>query len=129
MDTSLRRYAAAPGVLILLLALTACATTPAPPTQALQGAESAIATAEQARVADYASAELTVAREKLAAARMAVRNEEMLQAERLAVESRVHAELAHARAEEIKAKAINDDMQQSIDTLQQEMNRAAGGRQ
>ena len=112
-----------------VLALAACATPPQPPTQALQAAESAISNAEQSRVADYASAELTLAREKLAAARFATRNDQMVQAEYLAVESRVHAELAYAQAEEIKAKAINDEMQKSIDTLKSEMQRASGGRQ
>lgn len=116
-------------VLAGALVLGACASAPQPPTQTLQAAESAIATAEQARVADYASAELTLAREKLTAARGAVRNEEMLQAEYLAEESRVHAELASARAEEIKAKAVNDEMQKSIDTLKQEMQRVTGARQ
>jgi len=111
-----------------VLALSACATPPQPPTQALQAAESAIANAEQSRVADYASAELTVAREKLAAARVATRNDQMVQAEYLAVESRVHAELAYAQAEEIKAKAVNVEMQKSIDTLKDEMNRATGAR-
>lgn len=115
--------------LVGTLVLGACAATPQPPTQALQAAESAIATAEQARVADYASGELTLAREKLTAARRAVRNSEMLQAEYLAEESRVHAELASARAEEIKAKAVNDEMQKSIDTLKQEMQRVTGARQ
>lgn len=111
-----------------LLALGACATPPEPPTQALQAAESAISNAEQSRVADYASAELTIAREKLAAARVAIRNDEMVQAEYLALESRVHAELAYAQAEEVKAKAVNDEMQKSIDTLKSEMQRATGGR-
>lgn len=110
------------------LALPACATAPEPPTQALQAAESAIASAEQARVADYASAELLQAREKLSAARTAARNEEMVRARYLADESRVHADLASAQAEEIKAKAINDEMRKSIDTLKQEMRRGSGGR-
>lgn len=108
------------------LVLGACATAPQPPSRALQAAESAITTAEQARVADYASAELTLAREKLAAARKAVQAEDMLQAQYLAEESEVYAELASARAEEAKAKAINDDMQKSIDTLKQEMQRVTG---
>ena len=46
-----------------LLLLTGCASTPQPPTQALQAAEMAITTAEQARVADYASPELGAARQ------------------------------------------------------------------
>ncbi len=111
-----------------LLALSACASTPQPPIQALQAADSAIANAEQARVADYASTELTSARQKLAAAHAAVRNNQVVEAEYLAVESRMHAELALARAEELKAKAVNDDMQKSIDTLKQEMQRATGAR-
>lgn len=109
--------------------LAGCATPPQPPTEALQAAESAISNAEQARVADYASAELTTARQKLALANTAVRNDEMVKAEYLAVESRTHAEVALARAEELKAKAVNDDMKQSIDTLKQEMQRATGARQ
>lgn len=118
-----------PLALFAALVIGACASTPQPPTQALQAAESAIATAEQARVADYASAELTLAREKLTAAQRAVQSTEMVQAEYLAEESRVHAELASARAEEIKAKAVNDEMQKSIDTLKQEMQRVTGARQ
>lgn len=112
-----------------LLALAGCATIPLPPTQELQAAESAISSAEQARVADYASAELTTARQKLASAQSAARGEQMLEAEYLAIESRSHAEVALARAEELKAKAVNDEMQQSIDTLMQEMQRATGARQ
>jgi hypothetical protein len=108
------------------LLLGACASIPQPPSRALQAADSAINNAEQARVADYASAELTQAREKLAAARVATRNEQMREAELLAVEARVHAELAYAQAEESKARAINDEMQRSIDTLRSEMNRSRG---
>ena len=112
-----------------LLALAGCATPPAPPTEELQAAESAISNAEQARVADYASAELTMARQKLALANTAARNDEMVKAEYLAIEARTHAELALARAEERRAKAVNDDMQKSIDVLKEEMKRASGARQ
>jgi ribosome-associated translation inhibitor RaiA len=114
---------------IAVAALAGCAATPPPPTQALQAAESAISGAEQARVADYASAELTTARQKLASAETAVRAERMVDAEYLAIESRTHAEVALARAEELKAKSVNDDMQQSIDTLNEEMQRATGAGQ
>lgn len=111
------------------LALAGCATPPVPPTEELQAAESAISNAEQARVADYASAELTTARQKLALANTAARNGDIVRAEYLAIESRTHAEVALARAEELKAKAVNDDMQKSIDTLKEEMKRATGARQ
>jgi hypothetical protein len=112
-----------------LLALAGCATPPVPPTEALQAAESAISNAEQARVADYASVELSMARQKLALANTAARNDQMVQAEYLAIEARTHAELALARAEERRAKAVNDDMQKSIDVLKEEMKRASGARQ
>ncbi len=110
----------------LLFTLPACSSTPMPPTQNLQAAELAITKAEQARVADYASVELNQAREKLAAAHTAVHNEKMEQARQLADESRVSAELASAKAEVVKAKAVNDEMQKSIDTLKQEMQRNTG---
>lgn len=112
-----------------LLALAGCATPPVPPTEALQAAESAISSAEQARVADYASVELTTARQKLALANTAARNNEMVKAEYLAVESRTHAEAALAKGEELRAKAVNDEMRRSIDTLKEEMKRSTGARQ
>jgi putative cell wall-binding protein len=111
-----------------LLALAGCAATPEAPMQELQAAELAIASAEQERVADYASDDLNQAREKLAAARRAVRNEQPVQARYLAEESRVKAVLASAKAEEAKAKAINDEMRESIETLKEEMRRNPGER-
>ena len=50
----------------------------------------------------------------------------MEQAKRLAEESRVNAELASARTAELKAKAVNDEMKKSTDTLEQEMDRNTG---
>jgi hypothetical protein len=109
-----------------LLAFSACSTPPQPPTQALQAAEAAITNAERTRVPDYASPELMEARTKLTAARDAVRDENMVVAQRLAEESRANAELASAKTESAKAKTVNDDMQKSIDTLKQEMRRNTG---
>lgn len=121
----LRRVAIVAG----LLALGACATAPQPPNQALQAAELAIANADQARVADTASPELTQARAKLTAARDAVHQEQMVLAERLAEESRADAELASANFELAKALAVNEDMQKSIVDLKQEMQRNNGAAQ
>jgi hypothetical protein len=99
---------------------------PQPPTEALHAAEVAITNAEQARVADYASPELAEARTKLVAARDAVTHEDMLRAQRLAEQSRADAELASAKSEAVKAKAVNDEMKKSTDTLKQEMQRNTG---
>lgn len=109
-----------------LLALAACASTPKAPDAALQAAEIAISHAASARIESDTSLEMREAREKLAAARRAVVREDMLQAERLAQESRVAAELAFAKAEADKAEAANADMRASIDALKVEMQRNAG---
>ena len=112
--------------LVGVLALAACSSAPKPPTEALQAAEQAIETAEQARVADYASPELGEARDKLTAARMAVQEEEMEQGQRLAEQSRAAAELALARAQASKANVVNDEMKKSTSTIKQEMQRNPG---
>lgn len=117
------------GLLVGLLLLSACAAQAVPPNQALQAADSAISNAEQARVADYASPELGVARDKLAAAKVAVQREDMLLAERLADQSRVEAELALAKSQATKAKVVNDEMQKSTNSLKQEMQRNTGAQQ
>ncbi|MGM0677131.1 hypothetical protein [Ectothiorhodospira marina] len=52
----------------------------------------------------------------------------MDKAERLAEQSRVNAELASAKAGLIKAKAINEEMETSIEVLKQEMQRGSGER-
>lgn len=111
-----------------LLMLGACASAPQPPTADLQAAEMAIANAERARVADYASVELSQARDKLTAARSAVQEEQMSRAQRLAQQARVDAELASARAEVAKAQVVNEQMQKGTDTLKQEMQRTTGDR-
>ena len=114
---------------VLAGSLGACASMPEPPAQELQAAELAITNAEQAGVADYAAPELGRARDKLAGARSAVDREEMLLAANLAEESKVEADLASANSEMLKARAINEEMQDSIDTLKQELQRNSGARQ
>lgn len=108
------------------LMLAACASAPKAPDQALQAAEMSITTAEQARVADYASPELGEARKKLTDAHAAVQEKNMVLAERLAEESRVDAELATAKAAIGKANVVNDEMKKSTDTIKTEMQRNPG---
>jgi len=113
-------------VLAGLLSLAGCATTQPAPDQALQAAEMAIGNAERDRASQFAAAELSEARTKLSAARDAVRNEEMVHAKRLAEQSQADAELASAKAGVVQATTVNDEMQKSIDILQQEMQRNKG---
>jgi outer membrane PBP1 activator LpoA protein len=111
---------------LALLILSGCASTPQPPTSDLLAAEQAIASAERARVSDYASVELSDARDKLSAARSAVREEKMVQAQHLAQQAKADAELASAKSEVAKARIVNEQMQKGTDTLKQEMQRKTG---
>jgi len=107
------------------LLLAACASSP-PPVVALDEAKQAIAVADRAHIADASSPELAEARTRLAAADSAVTAKQMVEAERLAQESRVDAELAFAQSEAAKNQAVNDEMLHSTDTLSHEMQRNAG---
>lgn len=109
-----------------MLLLNACASAP-PPTSALQAAEQAITNAEKARVADYASPELNSARQNLAAANAASKDEKMVLALRLAEQAKADAELATAKAAAAKAIVVNDDMRKSNTILKQEMQRNNSG--
>lgn len=111
-----------------ILTLAACASTPMPPAEQLQAAQLAITGAEQERATEFAPLDMKQAHDKLGAANAAVVEEDMLLALWLADEARVSAELASAKASEAKAKAVNDEMQQSIEALQQELNRNSGAR-
>jgi hypothetical protein len=129
INKSTRRLRRSSATLIGLggaLLLAACASTPPVPTVALSSAKQAIAVADQTRVADAASPELSEARDKLAAAQSAVQDKRMVDAERLAVESRVDAELATAKITASKDRAVNDEMIHSTETMSQEMQRNSG---
>jgi hypothetical protein len=110
---------------IACLFLAACSSTP-PPTQQITAAEVSIGHAEQAQVADYASPELSAAREKLTAARAAVAKEDMKTAKRLAEQAALEADLATAKLNAAKAKTVNDEMLKSTSEIKQEMQRNPG---
>jgi hypothetical protein len=112
--------------LVAVLTLVACASTPPAPTANLVAARSAIADAEKAGAGQYASQELTEARAKLAAAENAVGEKNMAVADRLALQSRVEANLASARTGAAKAAVVNDEMKRSNDALVEEMQRKTG---
>ncbi|CAM3754935.1 DUF4398 domain-containing protein [Rheinheimera salexigens] len=107
--------------------LIACSATPEIPSAELQAAERAISQAERAQVIRYTRTELNTAREELTAARSAVTAENMVQAQRLARQAQLSAELALAHADLLKAQKINRDMQNSIQVLEQEVQRNQSG--
>lgn len=109
-----------------VLMLSACASTPPPPTASLQAARQAISNAEQVEAGRYASGELGEARTKLASADTAVAEQKMTVAARFADESRAEAEFAAAKTADVKAKAVNAEMTRSTGTLVEEMQRNSG---
>lgn len=114
--------------LLVLALLSACASTPQPPTDALTDARQAIANAEQSDARQYAAAELDEARRQLAMAETAVARERMVEADRFARQSQIAAELAIARTGSAKAAEINHEMRRSTEALLDEMRRT-GDRQ
>lgn len=108
---------------VIIILLSACSSTPLAPTAALDDAREAIASAEQTGAREHAGAELDEAQQKLIQAEQSVKNERMTEAERLAREAMVVAELASARTESAKAAEINREMGRSADALTEEMRR------
>lgn len=113
-------------VLALASFAAGCASTPAPTAQ-VTAAQQAIEEAERAQAAQHASAELSQARSKLAAAGTAIEGRKMDEALRYAEEARVDAELATARTAAVKAQAANDEIRASTRALVEELGRNTGG--
>lgn len=103
----------------LALCLAACASVPLPVDQ-LAAAEQSVRRADASRGDDPSALELKAARAKLAAARAAVAEREMLTATRLAVEAQLDADLAAARSEAAKAQFNVEAMQKSNEALRQQ---------
>lgn len=123
------RQASLVGALLLLASLASgCATTRDAPTSALQSARQAIANAEQVGAAREAPFDLRRARDRYDAAEEAVDDENMLQAEWLAHEAAVLAELAYSRSQMLTAKRVNEELQQTTEMLKEELSRQRGGR-
>ncbi|GGY77782.1 hypothetical protein GCM10011613_22950 [Cellvibrio zantedeschiae] len=110
---------------IAAIVLAACASTP-PPNSQITAAETAIAHAEQAQVADYSSPELVEARKHLAAAKAEVADKNMTTAARLAQKAHLNADLAMAQAATAKAKEVNDELQKGNSVIKQELQRNQG---
>lgn len=114
-------------VAAVAMLLAACASTP-PPNSQITAAETAIAHAEQAQVADYASPELVQARKDLADAKTEVAEKNMTRAARAAQKAQLNAELAAAKTAVVKAKEVNEELQKGTSAIKQELQRNEGER-
>lgn len=93
----------------------------------MERAERTIDRVEQARAGQYASNELSQAKQKLQAANSALLEKDTVSADRYAIEATLDAELAQARAKLAQANSVNDEMKNNISILQQEMLRRTKG--
>ena len=121
MDCSTTRF-----VLVLLLAtgLGACASVP-PPESQMGKADLALRKAEQADAAHFAPLEMRTARTKLEAARAAMREDQNLEARRLAEEAKLDAILAGAMAQTAQRREAADTIRADIEALRAEAERAS----
>lgn len=108
--------------LAVVLALAGCASAPIP-TEQFALAQAGIESAATAGATEYAPLELKTARDKLAAAQRAVDAKEYPAASALAEEASVDAKLAQTKAESQKAEKSARDIQDSLKTLLDEINR------
>lgn len=93
---------------------------------ALRRRQRRLRTCRRANAGKFAPEELGEARTRLASANEAVTNKKMVEAERLADQSRADAELASAKTTAVQAKAVNEEMSKSTATLVEEMQRNSG---
>lgn len=91
-------------ILSASLGLAACAGSVPPPTAQLGASAQAIQQAERAGALEHAPAEFQSAREKLAAADAAMREDERTEARRLAEQAQADAELATVRSQRATAQ-------------------------
>lgn len=122
---NVRRWARDAAILVVItLFLSGCATAPpVAPTESLEAARDAIASAEQNDARQYAGSELDEARQQLERAEAAVSDERMADARRYAERAKVAAELASAKADAAKAAEINRQIRRSAEALKEEMRR------
>jgi septal ring factor EnvC (AmiA/AmiB activator) len=108
--------------MLVPLILAACASAPEP-VRDIARAEAGIDQAEQSGARQYGPVELDAARDKLASARAAIAEDEMVLAENYAQEATLAADLAAAKARTGKAQAAVKELEDSIAVLRQEIDR------
>jgi len=113
-------------VVAALMVASGCSTV-GPPKAEIAAADLAIQDATKSKAPQYAPLALRMARDKLDKAQRAMNNEEYIHARRLAEEALVDAELAEAKASSQDARRAANELQQSLETLRREAERATRG--
>jgi hypothetical protein len=106
--------------------IVACASAPMP-SDKLAVAKTAVERAEQAQAAQFASVELTTARNKLAAAQAAADKHDADVAARMADQAEVDAQLAEYTARAKQQEQLVDQMDAGLRDLRNEAQRNSSG--
>ena len=113
----------------LCLGVTAfigCSTV-RPPDENVAKAELAVREANQTKAQQYSPLELQLARDNLEKATKAMKDEDYVQARRLADKALVDAQLAETKASTEEAKRVANELRESLETLRREINRETAG--
>lgn len=102
--------------------LAACASTP-PPTAQLAAGTAAYETARGAGAQQYAPSEFSMAQQKIEQAQLAIKAGENERARRLAEQAEADARLASAMTASARSQAAIAEIQQGLQTLQDELRR------
>jgi Domain of unknown function (DUF4398) len=112
-------------VLASCAALAACSTIPAPVEQMAVSRSTVERVSSQPNAVDAAPVELQQAREKLTRAERAMTEKDYVNARRFAAEAEADARVAESKASAVRGERALGEVQQSIRTLQDEINRRA----
>lgn len=107
-----------------LVALAGCASPPVPREQLAVG-QASIEAAQSAGAAEFAPVELNRARDKFTQAQLAVKEDRLVSARRLAEEADVDAQVARSKANAERAERAAREVNKGISTLRQQLDQSA----
>ena len=112
-------------IIVCFAALTVagCASKGVMPLKSISDAETAIKLAKESSATINAPLDIRIAEEKLQKAREAAKREDFISAERLAEQAAIDARVAEVKSQTKKVKQMENDLRDSIETLQNEVNR------
>lgn len=109
-------------ILVAVLLVSACASTP-PPREQMAISKAAVSNASSAGANEYAPLQLKSALEKMNAAEQAMAEKDYMRARQLAEQAQVDAQLAEATTRSAKAQKAADAVQEDSRILREEMER------
>lgn len=104
-------------------AIAGCASKGVPPLKNISDAEMAIKMAKENSASVNAPLDIRIAEEKLQKARDIAKKEDYIAARRLADEALMDAKVAEIKSQAQKVKNMENELKESIETLQNEVDR------